>query len=131
MKKLNERHLRKFESYIHKWQQKLGLHDWEIHVRWLPADHETVSPADARASVDINVQGGIATVNLTQKWESFTSASDSELEFIAFHELCHVFLAKLVRVIESYPLLEGGVRETEEHAVIRKLEFLVLGAKIT
>lgn len=129
MRKLKEIHLAKFETYVRKWQQKLGLQDWEIHVRWVsPSDH---GMEDSRAAVFPDANGGIATVVLSQEWDTHTKAGDKELEFIAFHELAHVFLAKLIRTAETYPMMVGGVKEIEEHAVIRKLEYLILGPNPT
>jgi len=106
------------------------LQDWEIHVRWLPVDSD-IKPSEARASMHHDVYGGIVTIELTREWESFTEASDSELDYMAFHEMCHLLLAKLIRVVESYPMMTGGIREMEEHAVIRKLESYVFGSDNT
>lgn len=127
--KLTQSHLTRFEFYVRKWQAKLGLQDWEIHVRWKQGDDERT--ADSRASVNADTYGGIASVELTQDWDSYTKAGDRELEFMAFHELCHVLLSKMIRVTESYPMMTGGIREMAEHEVIRKLEYLTLGPKST
>lgn len=115
-------HLAKFERFIRKWQNRIGLLNWEIFVGW-----GTSNKGENRASLTYSLAGRISTIYFARDWDRLPT--NDELERIAFHELWHLVLANFRAECETHPNSSGNddSKEAAMHEIIRIAENLVFG----
>lgn len=119
---LGPAHLAKFEAYVRKWQAKLGLQDWEVFVMMDDVD----SSDEYRARVTWDIDGSMATVILGRDW-AHCKPTNTMLDRVAFHEMCHLLLAKFRDDCERNTKPTQEAADASAHLVIRRLENFVLG----
>lgn len=94
-----------FRSECLYWQRELGLMDWALHFKTLPADGTTYE-----AAVEYETETRQATITYYMGVEEALHPSD-----VALHEILHLLFADM--------MLPGDpqVQAREEHRVIERL----------
>jgi len=113
--KLLEAHFNIFKKECVKWIEKFKLDNWEVHYRWQEKE-------SARASIDINLDGYIATINLNREWDSYEGVE--ELKQCAKHEVVHLLLGRFSVNANARFVSENDLSESEEE-LVRKLDKLL------
>jgi len=106
-----------------EFKELFGLKDWNVHYGM--TDTENI------AQTVCNVRGHVASIFLCNEWDDTVVVLDkSQLRSSAFHEICHVVLARLADCGKARFTTEYELSESEE-AVIRRMENAYLGEKPT
>jgi len=114
--KLTDKQIEFFRRSLLRWQQLLGLSDWEIRLVCKPyKDHmaETISRCENR----------IADVHLNSTWIIEPTASN--IERVAAHEVFHVLVADLAYISQMRYTTEESALQAEEALVVRLENFVL------
>ena len=104
-----------FKKEVKKWQDILGLQDWEISCVHGGADE------DSRANYLTNIAGRLCTIFLADNWDGcFEDKTERAIKQVAFHEVVELSLHDL-RVYALYFINEQFVDEAI-HKIVRMLE---------
>lgn len=105
----------RFELSVRLWADKLGLHDWEIHVAQVAFPRVR---KDCAATAWVNYQQRLAKI----EWNSRNTAEVlGTPESIGMHEVLHVLLAAVTGLAASTGNVQDVAVDAEEHAVIKRL----------
>ena len=74
-------HRKKFAAYLRKWQARLGMQNWRIHL----SRYHTRAAADTETFFEDKM----ASIRLGRDWGSM-EPTDHMLSSVALHELMHV-----------------------------------------
>lgn len=112
--KTSAKELAYFEGRVRHWVRALHLGDWKVEVFFGTIEES------ATCEMWHNAHG--AHIRLSNR---FNYAPGKEwLDRLALHEVCHVMLCDLKRLINERTTTDAQ-SETAEHAVIRRLENLL------
>ena len=106
-------------EYARKWQNELGLLNWEISIK------ESSSNED-RAWVGSNTEGRIATIFYDKDW--YKHATMKEIDRVMFHEMCEILFSN-IRMDMCRFYSESHVQE-RVHEIIRIVENKVFGLEV-
>lgn len=101
-----------FTEAVNKWQQTLGLTEWDIQLR-----HDKT---DALASTYTNNEGRVATIILGKTWPN-DPITQERVQRAALHEVLHILLSDMAWIGESR-FIGTGEMTVAEHSVVRRLE---------
>lgn len=115
MIKTTKKDFKLFKKECRKWIKFFGLKGWDIAY-----EHYDKNVNHRTAEVEFNPQGQRAWVRLGKEiYES--EYSDENIKMSAFHEICHLVLAKMWTCANSR-YLNPDELETAEHEVINTLQ---------
>ena len=100
-----------FVKSVYKYQNALGLTDYEIHV--LPYNKPGV-----KSSCVVNIEGKICSIFYNKKW--IKKVSFEEMQKVAFHEINELNLIELNKMLKRYYSEEEIHKQI--HSVIRRAE---------
>ena len=103
-----------FKKYVKIYQKEFGLTNFKLYF-----NHDN-KHMDAYAYIYSEVENGIATIGLTQNWDSLKITKE-QLRYSAKHEILHLLLADLVQVGKYRQSVDTDFIRAQ-HAVIRRLE---------
>lgn len=106
-----DQHVVEFDSYILKWQKRLGLHGWRVEPDDTRAKH-------AMAEIIFDDEAKLAVYRIGRDFGT-TPVNPKTLESTALHELLHVLLRKF----------RTDPSEANEHEIVNTLETLLMEAK--
>jgi len=106
-------------KYARKWQNELGLLNWEIYI-------EESSSNENRAWIGTNTEGRIATIFYDKDW--YKKASSKEIDRVVLHEMCEILFSN-IRMDMCRFYSESYVQE-RVHEIIRVLENKLLGVEV-
>ena len=109
--KTTTKELAYYEARVHHWQRVLSLGDWKIEV------FDATIDESATCEMWHNARG--AHIRLSNRFHY--APPKQFLDTLALHEVCHVLLCDLKRLIFERSVSDAQA-ETAEHAVIRRLE---------
>jgi hypothetical protein len=112
-------HFEKFQVYCDKWRLKLGLINWALF-------YEHCDLEDTYARTFWRTSDHAATIQFCKKWDNLRPLTDTELERLAVHELCHVVMAPLISEAE-YRYSTKEAIDSAEHSIVRMLEEVLIG----
>lgn len=101
-----------FEKRVRHWLKVLSLGDWKVEVYI-----KKLEDMSAACELWHNAHGAHITINETFHHQPAKAWMDR----LALHEVCHVLLCDLKRLINDRSV-NDAMSETAEHAVIRRLE---------
>jgi hypothetical protein len=104
-----------FERSLLRWQQLIGVSDWEIRIICHPNKNhmaETIARCGDR----------IADIHLNKKWHLEPTAS--ALERVAAHEVFHILVADLAYIAQMRYTTEEDALQAEEALVVRLENFV-------
>lgn len=101
-----------FVKRVRHWVRELHLGDWKIE-----AYRKKLEDMSAACEMWHDAHGAHIMINT----EFASQPTRPWLDRLALHEVCHVLLCDLKRLINSRTVTDSMV-ETAEHAVIRRLE---------
>jgi hypothetical protein len=108
-----------FQEAVVYWQRRLGLLDWHIYTRHKTRDR------DDQASCYPNLAGRCATIYLSKMLDNYDEApGETFIRRVAFHEVCEVFMARMVICAESRYVTRDEIDEAR-HEIIRTLEHVI------
>lgn len=106
-----------FKSECLNWQKKLGLTNYKFYF------YHNKNGGKSHADVYTGILSDYhATFNFYEDWED-DGITDENIKRVAFHEVCHILLARLVTVAENRFVTEDEVDESA-HEMIRRLEHI-------
>lgn len=119
MKKENKSDFEIFKDECRRWIKFFGLTEWEIDYALVKSDEKI----DAWVSFD-EINGMVAVICLNDTWkerdENFYSIEN--VKKAAFHEICEVLVAKIMRLVDArYNVCEDDTI-LAKHELIRRLE---------
>jgi len=108
-----------FKDECKKWIKFFGLTEWEIDYAFVKDDEKI----DAWVTFDeINGMLAIICMNATWKERDEHFYSIENIKKTAFHEVCEVLMAKMVRIASArYGVVEDEIT-LAKHELIRRLE---------
>jgi hypothetical protein len=109
--KTTAKELAYYESRVFHWQRVLSLGDWKVEV------FDGTIEESATCEMWHNAHG--AHIRLSNRFHY--APSKRFLDTLALHEVCHVLLCDMKRLINDR-VCTDAMAETAEHAVIRRLE---------
>lgn len=121
--KLSQKQFKLFETEARKWIDFFGLKEWQIYFLFEKIDN--------RAEVRYNCVSGIAVFVLNTEVDEMDGlvVTNNDIKKLGFHEVCELFLGRLVNMAERrFDLTEAGIEE-ETHRIIRTLENVVWRGK--
>ena len=77
------------ETYLQKWQTRLGLSDWKISIRFNDANDMDQNPA--KTSIQTNIQNADMRVMCPED-RQYSDAGFADIELDIVHELIHIRL---------------------------------------
>ena len=108
-----------FKAECEKWIKFFGLTEWEIDYAFVKDDEKI----DAWVSFDeINGMLAIICMNSTWKERDKNFYNIENIKKTAFHEVCEVFMAKLVRLASARYCVAEDEITLAKHEIIRRLE---------
>ena len=114
MFKTTEKHFHIFKRECNKWICEFGLKGWEV-VYFHEDDEE-----EGRGWASYKVTGRVCTMGLARTWKGMCPTKQ-RVQFVAFHEVCELLLARLMTEAKYRFTSEEVVDETA-HEIIRVLE---------
>lgn len=102
-----------FQKEVKKWQDILGLQNWEIHCIFGDCHKSN------RAEFVANPRGRVATIWLNNMW-SEDAKSKEMIRKTAFHEVAEIWLQDLVGMASIY--VSEAMVEVETHKIVKTLE---------
>ena len=115
--KTTHKHLEIFKKECLKWQDKFELHNWELNFRWQHSD-------ESRASINTNLNGYVATIFLSEEWNSYNEITEKDIKLTAKHEMIHLLLARMDAVTRARFVSIDEAIEADEETVM-KLTYLL------
>lgn len=115
-----EAHFKKFQSSVLRYVDMFGLKEW--YVTFCHKDMDSLAACTAQN------QGKSVCFSLSKKW-GWDEPTDGALDRTAFHEVMELMLDEYNEIICDGDLsvqLKKEWRERVDHAVIRRLENVVL-----
>jgi len=118
MPKTTKADFAKFEGYVNKWVQRLGLYGWEWQCR-----HRRLEKSYYAGTTYHSVDR-YAVVNLNTAWNE--KPTDAQLERTALHEVVEAGLLGRLRDLAENRGFTQDEYDSETHRVVRILENLML-----
>ena len=112
-----------FVEYCVGWVNKLQLGEWE--VRFMLTPHRQMADENSLSECS-TTQSRLAIISFPDP--PLKAMTDQELQRLAFHEAGELLLAPLVRLIESDRRISNDEITETVHAVLNRLEHLLLDA---
>ncbi len=109
--KTTAKELAYYEKRVFHWLRTLSLGDWNVDV--------FLGTIDESATCEMWHNAHGARIRLSNRFHY--APSQSFLDTLALHEVAHILLCDLKRLINDRVVTEA-MAETAEHAVIRRLE---------
>ena len=110
-----EEKIKYFKSCVYKYIEFFGLFDWEVHIFYQ-------DKPQARASCYCNIPGKIASICYSE-WVISKESTKKEINKVAFHEVCELFLSEISNYLEDRSLYtDEKVVNKLIHTIIRFLE---------
>ena len=103
-----------YKAHCKKWQEKLGLTNWELNF------YHNDDEEGARAWVEAFIPQGQATIGLTETLEDRRALGGDDLNKWAMHEITELMLWKIRKLLE--PVYSEEVINQHIHDIIRRLE---------
>lgn len=119
--KTTDEHFNIFKEEAEYWIKELGLADWRVFFA-----HEDNEIGAGLACCKTNQQGRVACLCLDTEWN--VSITEEELKKTAIHEVGELLLNRLEWLAKERCASPEEIRE-EMHAVIRRLEHVLIGVK--
>lgn len=113
--KTTDYHFQLFKEECQKWLGIFGMKGWRVDY------FHSEDIENSRASYSLHLTGRVCSFYLSPKWDKLNPVTDKNVKISAFHEVCHVLLARLVVIGESRFVHADEFNE-EAHAIIRILE---------
>ncbi len=113
-----------FESACYAWIRRFGLTDWNVEVRFAPLGD---CDENVRARCLTNWVQRSAAIVFNSGWRARGDQVAGEtLDALALHEVSHLLLSTLVNLCAEQRDAYCNPVDSEEHAVIRKLQRALL-----
>jgi len=95
-----------------EFKELFGLKDWNVHYGMT----DTCNIAQTIR----NARGHVASIYLCNEWDDTILALDKlQLRIAAFHEICHVVLARMAACGRARFTTDDELNESEEAAIVR------------
>jgi len=108
-----------FVKECKKWVDIFGLNDWYFHYVHKEDDGENEYDLLANCSWDFPSKQ--AVINLFEDWGDITEPNEESMKATAFHEVCHVLLARF-QDLSYQPSPDEDEITSVGHAVINTLQ---------
>lgn len=113
MAKTTKKDFKLFKKECRKWIEVFGLKNWCVR-------YEHTQLNDCLANILWNTNGMTATIRLGTERPKL-AACKTEIRRSAFHEVCHILLAKYYTIAQSR-IITIGELDTVDHEIVRTLE---------
>lgn len=115
MFKTTKKHFRMFKCECEKWIAIFGLKGWEVVYF-----HEDDTEDEGRGWASYKVTGRVCSMGLARTWKGICPTKHG-VQFVAFHEVCELLLARLMTEAK-YRFTSEEVVDEAAHEIIRVLE---------
>jgi hypothetical protein len=122
---MTKKQLSTFAKAVCKWQDLLGVKDWEITIKL--DDRPQPDGSSDEGWCDYKLNGRVATIAL-MKYMPYPM-TDTAIKKLAFHEVFHLVLADLDRMAMTDKPYGPNAVDRECHKIIAKLVNLLWNSK--
>lgn len=116
--KTSSKHFALFKKECQHWIDKFGLKEWDITFERMNLESDDPD-ATTGAQCVADIKNRIAALVLQADWD--IKVTNQMVKRMAFHEVCHVLLWRLVWLTQERYISEGEAT-SEAHAIIRRME---------
>jgi len=121
---MTQKQFNAFAKAVYKWQDLLGVRDWEIAVS---LDPRPQGDASEEGWCDYKRNGRIATIALKEQMPY--KMTNEDLNKLAFHEIFHLVLADLDCMAMSHISYSPDATDRECHKIIARMINLLWSSK--
>lgn len=122
MAKTTATHFKTFRTEAQRWRREFGLTAWDVGYFHIKSEGED---GGSLAGVARDASAYSASVVLNREWGD-TPVTAHNLKKTAFHETCHILLARMVALANGRSTTGEQIDEAE-HEIIGRLETAMFG----
>lgn len=123
--KTTPKHFALFKKECQYWIDKFGLKEWDIAFQQMNLEsNDPDSVTGAQCVADL--KNRVSAIVLQADWD--IKVTNRMVKQMAFHEVCHLLLWRLVWLAQQRSISEGEAT-AEAHTIIRRLENGILNVK--
>lgn len=106
-----------YTNKVYEYIKEFGLFNWEVHV-------EEIEDEECRGEIQYDIPARLAIIYYDKTWIEDIELLKDEIELVAFHEVCELFLSD----IHTFIFKHGDSEQADGmiHNVIRFMENKIL-----